>query len=252
MKAAALVSHAILAALAFIVLLTLPGRSHMDAAILSIVILSSIVTLVAVVRPFGPLSRRLVIALNSAFVFLSFAVLAGLAAFPFYLSSPPPLARGVLGIFAFALPYCFSLMVLRRQLSNMEGATSKDAKMTLSKIQLTGIVVLTAVLSAATSGYVMFQMTGQILGVLVLDNTVNDLRVVSTSLMLLRDDRRDRVPGLLCNHLEDIALRAKRLDSSVHKGIFPLWGYSNSQIAPNLERIERYRATTIDAKFEKC
>ena len=124
--------------------------------------------------------------------------------------------------------------------------------MTLSKIQLTGIVALTTILSAAASGYVVAQATAQVLGVLVLNNMVSDLRVVSTSITLLRDDRRDRVPGLLCTYLEDIAPQAKGLDDDVRNGILPLWAYSTSRIAPKLERIEKYRATTIDAKFEKC
>jgi hypothetical protein len=253
MKAAALISQAVLAVLACTVLAVGSGAAYAEVwAFFPLAILSSMITIVAVVRPVGRLGRRLVIALNSAFVLLFFAGLAGRAVSPPTTPQHVPLTWYILALFVFALPYCFSIMALRRQSSEMESASSKHVKVTLSKLQLTGIVVLTAILSAVASGYVTLQATTQVFGILVLDNMVSELRVVSTSLKLLRDDHRDRAAELLCTYLEDIAPRAKGLDDAVHNGIFPLWHYSNSAITPKLERIEKYRATTIDAKFEKC
>jgi hypothetical protein len=126
MKIAALISQGTFAILTFVAFVMLPTGSYTYAWVPFVVLFCSVATAVALVRPFGTAGRWLVIALNCAFVLLSFVALVG-----FSFSSPnprrPPFGWGVLAILIFALPYCLSILALRRQMSIARLEHSKHA-----------------------------------------------------------------------------------------------------------------------------
>lgn len=121
MKAAALVSQGIAAYLAVLLVgsfFALPAGSYKGNAWPPFVVLMcSVITVVAIVRPFGAVGRWLAIALNSAFVVFCFIVLIVLTFSSPIPSLPISRREGVLVPLAFALPYCLSILALRRQLS---------------------------------------------------------------------------------------------------------------------------------------
>ena len=114
MKVAALISQAIVAALTFTAFVKLPEGSCTHAWVPFVFLACSVVTIVALIRPFRPLGRWFVIALNSVFLLLSVVAIAGVTLFPL---TPEglPIFGAVAAILVFALPYCFSVLAIYKQ-----------------------------------------------------------------------------------------------------------------------------------------
>ena len=114
MKIAALIGQAIVAALTFTAFVKLPEGSYTYVWVPFVVLFTSVVTIVAVIRPFGSMGRWLLIALNCVFLLLSIVAITGLAFFPL-IPRDQSISWAVLAVLVFALPYCFSILALYRQ-----------------------------------------------------------------------------------------------------------------------------------------
>src|SRR5439155_26886608 len=109
MKIAAIISQGIVALLTFLAFAKLPVGAYSNAGIPFAVLLCSVFTIVALIRPFGRGGRLLALTVNALFLLLCAVAFGGLIYYQLRYGSQP-IVWGVLAIVVFCLPYSFSLL----------------------------------------------------------------------------------------------------------------------------------------------